>query len=85
MFLRLALIVPSIREIGGEIGTPYQAGAGHAQPIEIGIREIADIEAQALRFAAVFDDELQQDEAFTGITVSACLDRNGCAASDLAR
>ena len=34
MFLRLTLIVPAISEIGGEIVTPDQAGAGHAQSVE---------------------------------------------------
>ena len=46
---------------------PDQAGAGHPQPIEIGLGQIADIEPQALRLAAMFDDELQQDEAFARI------------------
>ena len=69
MFLRLTLIVPAIGEIGGEIVTPYQAGAGHAQPVENGLGQIADIEPQPLRLAAVFDDELQQDQTFTRIAV----------------
>ena len=46
MFLRLALIVSAIGEIGRETVTPDQAWAGHAQPVEIGLGQIADIEPQ---------------------------------------
>ena len=70
MFLRLALIVPPVGQIGGEIVTPYQARAGHAQPVENGLGQIADVESQALRLAAVLDDELQQDETFARIAVA---------------
>src|SRR5579859_803991 len=70
MLLRLTLIIPSIGEIRGEIRAPYQAGAGHAQPVEIGIGQIAHIQPQPLCLAAVFDYKLQQDEALTRITVA---------------
>ena len=70
VFLRLALIVPAIGEIGGEIVTPHQARAGHPQPVEIRLGQIADVEPQTLRLAAVFDDELQQDETFARIAVA---------------
>ncbi len=45
MRLRLALIVPSVGNIGVGLSVgKYQAGAGHAQPVEISFGEIADIE-----------------------------------------
>src|SRR5580700_12284440 len=67
MRLRLALIVPAIGDIGVETVTPYQAGPGHPQPLEIGLGQIAEIDPQPLRLAAVFNDELQQDQAFARI------------------
>src|ERR1700683_2566776 len=67
MCLRLALIVPTIGDVGVQAVMPYQAGAGHPQAIEIDLGQIADIEPQPLRLAAVFNDELQQDEAFARI------------------
>src|ERR1035438_2407672 len=67
MLLRLALIVPSIRDVGILTVTPHQACAGHPQTIEVGLGQIADVESEALRCAAVFDDKLQQDETFTGV------------------
>ncbi len=70
VFLRLALIVPAIGEICGEILAPRQACAGHAQPVEIGLGQIADIEPQPLHLASVFDDELHQDETFARIAVA---------------
>ena len=63
-------IVPAIGEIRSKIVTPYQACASHAQTVEIGLRQIADIEPQPFRLTAVFDDELKQDEAFTRIAVA---------------
>ena len=60
MWLRLALIVPSIGDIGVLTVVPNQACAGHPQAVEVGLGQIADIEPQALRLAPVFDDELQQ-------------------------
>ena len=70
MCLRLALIVPTIGDIGGETIPPHQARAGHAQPFEIGLGQVADIEPQSLRLATVFDDELQQDETLARIAVA---------------
>src|ERR1700734_759726 len=67
MCLRLALIVPTIGDVGVQAVMPYQAGAGHPQAIEIDLGQIADIEPQPLRLAAVFNDELQQDEPFARI------------------
>src|SRR5580698_5723419 len=67
MRLRLALIVPSIGNIGILTVMPHQTCAGHSEPIEVGLRQIADIEPQPLRLAAVFNDKLQQDEAFAGV------------------
>jgi hypothetical protein len=67
MWLRLSLIVPAIGDIGVKTVMPHQAGAGHPQPVEVSLSQIADIEAQPLRFTAVLDDELQQDEALTRI------------------
>jgi hypothetical protein len=61
MFLRLAPIVPAISEIAGEIVTPDQACACHAQPVEIGFGQIAYIESEALCLPAIFDDELKDD------------------------
>jgi len=57
--LWLTLIVPTVGEIAGEVIPPTQAGAGHAQPVEVSLGQIADVEPQSLRLAAVFDDELQ--------------------------
>src|ERR1700685_3924519 len=68
MCLRLALIVPAIGHIGVDTVMPYQAGPRHAQSIEISLGQIADIEPQPLRRAAVFDNKLQQDETFARIT-----------------
>src|ERR1700722_14527254 len=68
MWLRLALIVPSIGDIGVLTVMPHQACAGHPQTVEVGLGQVSDIQSQALRPAAVFDDELQQDEAFARIT-----------------
>ncbi len=67
MFLDLALIVPAIGHIRGKSITPHQACAGHAQPVEIGSGQIAHVESQPLRLAAVLDNELQQDETFARI------------------
>ena len=68
MGLRLAPIVPPIGHIG--FGLPVmknQACARHPQPIEIGLRQIANIQPQPLRLAAVLDHELQQDETLPRI------------------
>jgi len=59
MWLRLALIIPPIRDVGVLTVMPNQACAGHPQTVEVGFGKITDIEAQALRLAPVFDDELQ--------------------------
>src|ERR1700684_1126849 len=67
MCLRLALIVPTFGDIGVETVMPNQACAGHAQPVEVGPGQIADIEPQPLRLASVLDDELQQDETLARI------------------
>src|SRR5271170_7081833 len=67
MWLRLALIVPAIGDIGVETVMPHQASTSHAQPVEIGLGQIAHIEPQPLRLAAVFNDKLQQNETFARI------------------
>ncbi len=67
MWLRLTLIVPAIGNICVLTVTPHKACSGHPQPVEVGVGQIADIEPQPLRLAAVFDDELQQDETFARI------------------
>src|SRR5580658_2664901 len=67
MLLRLTLVVPAVGEIAGESVSPDEASAGHAETFENGVGEIADIESQPLRLAAVFDDELQQDETFARV------------------
>src|SRR5436305_297214 len=68
MRLRLALIVPSVGNVGvGIVLGPHQARAGHSQPVEVSLGQIADIESQTLRLAAMFDHELQKDETFTRI------------------
>src|SRR5580700_8767802 len=67
MWLRLALVVPSIGHVSIFAVSPNQACAEHSQAVEVGLGQIAYIEAQAFRLAAVFDDELQQDEAFARI------------------
>ena len=67
MLLRLALIVPSIREIGGEIGTPYQAGPGHAQRLKLASVRSPTSRPRPCGLAPVFDDKLQQDEALAGV------------------
>ncbi len=41
MYLRLALIVPAVGEIGGETVTPHHACASHAQPVEIGFGQFS--------------------------------------------
>src|SRR5450755_2874172 len=70
MFLRLVLIVPAIGEIVGEAFSPHQTCPSHAQVVESCVGEIADVEPQPLRLPAVFDDELEQDEAFARIAVA---------------
>src|SRR6202161_4852345 len=67
MCLRLSLIVPAVGDIGVETVLPHQACAGHPQPVENGLSQIANIEPQPLRLPPVFDDELQQDETFARI------------------
>src|ERR1035438_10559687 len=67
MCLWLALIVPPIGDISFGTVMPHQACAGHPQPVEVGLGQIADIEPQPQRLAAVFNDELQQDETFARI------------------
>src|ERR1700733_7955571 len=68
MWLRLVLIVPSIRNVGVlTVVMPNQACAGHPQTVEVGLRQIADIKPQALGLSPVFDDELQKDQAFARI------------------
>ena len=82
MVLRLALIVPTVGEIVGEVAALTQASASHAQPVEGSLGQIADVEPQPLRSAAVFDNELQQDEAFTGIAeLGSELDADGAVLS----
>jgi hypothetical protein len=44
MFLRPPLIIPTVGQIGSEIITPNQARAPHPQPLENGLRQIADVE-----------------------------------------
>ena len=63
------LIVPPISDIAGEFVTPHQACPSHAQPVENGFGQIADVDAEPLRLATVFNDKLQQDEAFSRIAV----------------
>ena len=63
-------VANTIGEIGRETVTPYQACSSHAQAIEIGLGQIADIEPQPLRLASVFDDELHQNETFARIAVA---------------
>ena len=67
MRFRDALIVPAVGDIWVLSDFESQAGAGHSQAVEVGLGEVAEIQAEALRLAAVFDDELQQDEAFAGV------------------
>jgi hypothetical protein len=64
MWLRLALIVPSIGDVGVLTVMPNQACAGHPKTVGVDLGQIADIKPQTLGLAPVFDDELQQDEAF---------------------
>ena len=68
MWLRLTLIVPSVRNVGVlTVAMPNQACTGHPQTVEVGLRQIADIKPQALGLAPVLDDELQKDQAFARI------------------
>ncbi len=67
MVLGFALVVPTVGQVGPEVRPPFQRGAGHAQAGEVGLGQVAQVEAQALRALAIFDGELQQDQAFAGI------------------
>src|SRR5580692_1474896 len=67
MCLRLALVVPTIVDIRLKSVMPNQACAGHAEPVEVRLGQVADIEPQPLRLAAVLDDELQQDESLARV------------------
>src|SRR5580692_6616797 len=68
VWLRLTLIIPSVRDIGVLPIGKHQAGASHTQAVEICFSEIADIQAEPLRLAAVLDHKLQQDKTFARIT-----------------
>ncbi len=64
---RFALVVPAVGHVRILAVAPDQARARHAEAAEFGLREVADVQAQPLRGAAVLDDELQQDHAFARI------------------
>src|ERR1700683_4775200 len=70
MCLWLALIVPTFGDIGGETVMRDKAWAGHPQPVEVGSRQIADIEPQSLRLAALLNDKLQQAENLARVAIA---------------
>ena len=67
MFLGLVLVVPAIRNIRVRPVQEHQARPRHAESLEIGISHIAHVNSQPLRGAAMFDSELQQDQAFARV------------------
>jgi len=52
MWLRLSLIVPAIGDIGVLAVAEHETGASHAQAVEVGLGEIADVERQPLSLPA---------------------------------
>ncbi len=67
MRLGLTPVVPAVRGVWVLAFAPCQACARHSYAHEVCVGQVAHIESEALRFAAMLDDELQKDEALARI------------------